>query len=422
MATTKDIRKRIGAVEKTQKIVSAMKMVAAAKLARAQAAIVAARPYADKLAEVLASVSSGVEADAHPLFEVREKVRVVDLVVLTSDRGLCGPFNANVIKRALGVIRERRDELDSISVIAIGRRGHASFAKTGLPMPRGWAEFPAATPELATEVADYLSGRFRSGDADETLLVFGEFVTALTQRPVLQTLLPVRPPSGQEAGAVYKIEPDPVSLLAQLVPRAVEFAIFRALLDSQASEHGARMTAMEAASSNTEELIRTLTLDYNKARQASITAEPRSPTLLPSTWTVPPVPPSVTSETSIVPEPDTIAAPEPWRTTSPPATLMSPLLTTVPPAPPRVTVPSPFSVTEPASVRPAVLTTERRGSVRASALNVTAPFEEPPIEALIRPLVPSWRVTSVAPRSDTEPPGAELTLPALSTTGATRTT
>ncbi len=273
MATTKDIRKRIGAVEKTRKIVSAMKMVAAAKLARAQAAIVAARPYADKLAEVLASVSSGVEADAHPLFEVREKLRKLDLVVLTSDRGLCGAFNANMIKRAQSVIDERRDDLDSISVIAIGRRGHAAFAKKGLPMPGGWAEFPAATPELATEVADYLAGRFVSGEADETVLVFGEFFTALTQHPKLDTLLPVRPPAGEQAGPIYEIEPDPVSLLGQLVPRAVEFAIFRALLDSQASEHGARMTAMDAATSNTEELIRTLTLDYNKARQASITAE-----------------------------------------------------------------------------------------------------------------------------------------------------
>jgi F-type H+-transporting ATPase subunit gamma len=274
VATTKDIRKRIGAVEKTQKIVSAMKMMSATKLARAQAAIHAARPYADKLALVLGSVASGVDADAHPLLEVREKVRRLDVLVLTSDRGLCGAFNASVVKRANRVLEERRDELDSVAVIPIGRRGRDAFAKTRLEMPRAWPVFPAASPELATEVASFLAERFRSGEADETVLVFGEFVSALAQRPRADQMLPVRPPPEEEAGgATYEIEPDPERLLAQLVPRAVEFAVFRALLDSQASEHGARMTAMDSATSNTEELIRTLTLDYNKARQASITAE-----------------------------------------------------------------------------------------------------------------------------------------------------
>ena len=151
MATSKAIRSRITAVQKTQKIVSAFKMVSAAKLARAQAAIQAARPYADKLALVLASVSEGVDSDAHPLLEVREKVRKLDVVVLTSNRGLCGAFNANLVKRALRVIDERRDQLDSVSVIPIGRRGNEAFKKTALPIPHAWPDFSSASPALATE-------------------------------------------------------------------------------------------------------------------------------------------------------------------------------------------------------------------------------------------------------------------------------
>ena len=273
MATTKDIRTRIAAVEKIQKIVSAMKMVAAAKLARAKAAVNAARPYADKLAQVLASVADGVDADAHPLLEAREKVRRLDVVVLTSDRGLCGAFNHNMIKRASSLIEERRDELDSVAVIPIGRRGGEAMRKARHEIPRAWPEFRAATPELAAEVAGFLADRFRSGEADETVLVFGEFLSALSQRPRADVLLPVRAPEDAQGAGAYEIEPDAESLLGQLVPQAVEFAVFRALLDSQASEHGARMTAMDSATSNTEELVRTLTLDYNKVRQASITAE-----------------------------------------------------------------------------------------------------------------------------------------------------
>ena len=274
MATLRDIRTRIAGVEKTQKIVSAMKMVAAAKLARAQAAIHRARPYADTLRKVLASVSAGVDADAHPLLVQRDPVRKLDVVLLTSNRGLCGAFNANMVKEANALIALREADTESISLIPIGRKGAERFAKRGLPMPCEWVGRSGVTPELGTEIADALMQRFLDGEADETILVYGEFQSALRQLPRRQLLLPVSPDeSEQDVSSGYEIEPGTEELLGQLLPRAVEFAVFRSLLESDASEHGARMTAMDSATSNTEELIRTLTLDYNKERQAAITAE-----------------------------------------------------------------------------------------------------------------------------------------------------
>ncbi len=275
MATLRDIRSRIIGVEKTQKIVSAMKMVAAAKLARAQAAIHAARPYADKLREVLASVSAGVDADAHPLFAGRSELRKLDVVLLTSDRGLCGAFNANMIRRATALIAEREAEAAAISLIPIGRKGAAHFTKLGSRSPRQWTGLSRATPQTGAEIAGFLMDRFLEGEADETVLVYGQFHSALRQVPTVEPLLPVRPPesAGETAARAYEIEPDAEELLGQLVPSAVEFSVFRSLLENEASEHGARMTAMDSATSNTEELVRTLALQYNKERQAAITAE-----------------------------------------------------------------------------------------------------------------------------------------------------
>ena len=275
MPNLRDIRTRIAGVEKTQKIVSAMKMVAAAKLARAQSAINAARPYAETLRSVLASVSAGVEADAHPLLVSRKPARKLDVVLLTSNRGLCGAFNANMSKEAAALIAARETDTESISLIPIGRKGAERFAKLGLPKPCEWVGVSGVTQELGAEIAATLMERFLAGEADETILVYGEFRSALRQIPRQQLLLPVRPEGSEREvdSSTYEIEPGPEQLLGQLVPRAVEFAVFRSLLENDASEHGARMTAMDSATSNTEDLIRTLTLDYNKERQAAITAE-----------------------------------------------------------------------------------------------------------------------------------------------------
>jgi F-type H+-transporting ATPase subunit gamma len=273
VARFREIRKRIIAVKKTQKITRAMKLVSAAKFSRAQNAIQAARPYAQKLAQVLASVSSGVDSDAHPLLVVRSPVRKVDVVVFTSDRGLCGAYNTNIVKYAERLITKRRPSVESISIISVGRKGGDLLrARRVAPIEHRWSGITRVEPAVATEIGDYLIERYLSGAADEVVLVYSEFVSALTQRPGEQLLLPLKPPAAA-AGPVYQVEPGPEQLLRVLVPRAVEFAVFRALLENQAGEHGARMTAMESATSNTTELIRSYTLDFNKARQAAITAE-----------------------------------------------------------------------------------------------------------------------------------------------------
>ena len=178
-----------------------------------------------------------------------------------------------MIKEANALIAEREADAESISLIPIGRKGAERFAKQGLPMPCEWVGSSGVTPELGSEIADALMQRFLQGEADETILVYGEFQSALRQTPRRQLLLPVSPDESEQASSAYEIEPGTEELLGQLVPRAVEFAVFRSLLENDASEHGARMTAMDSATSNTEELIRTLTLDYNKERQAAITAE-----------------------------------------------------------------------------------------------------------------------------------------------------
>jgi len=276
VATLKDIRKRIDAVEKTQKITRAMKTVSTAKFGRATRAIAAARPYAAEIRKVLGAVSGGVDPDAHPLLVPRGAVRKLDVVVFTSDRGLCGAFNGNIIKRAEQLIVRRKPDLESVCVVPVGRKGADYFRRHAYgAVPRAWTGLSRPSLETAREIAEYLTARYEAGESDEAVLVYAEFQSALTQRPCDQVLLPIDREDGEAAAALlpYEIEPDPVSLLAMLVPRAVEFAVFRALLENDAGEHGARMTAMDNATTNTEELIESLTLTFNKARQATITAE-----------------------------------------------------------------------------------------------------------------------------------------------------
>jgi F-type H+-transporting ATPase subunit gamma len=272
-ANLKDIRKRIITIDKTQQITRAMRMVSAAKLSRAIHAVVAARPFAAKMREVLGAVAAGIDPDAHPLLVGRDPVRKLDVVVFSSDRGLCGAFNANIIKRAERMIVRRQPELESVALVPVGRKGGDYFRRHRYgDVPRVWSGVGTVTQPLAQEIAEFLIERYRSGETDQTVLVYSEFMSALTQRPTDHVLLPVRPES-TASEVRYDMEPPADRLCELLVPRAVEFAVFRALLENQAGEHGARMTAMENATNNTEELIRTLTLDYNKARQAAITAE-----------------------------------------------------------------------------------------------------------------------------------------------------
>ena len=275
MPNLKDIRRRIGSVEKTQQITRAMRMVAGAKLRRAQDGILAARPYADRMQATLAEIARVQKEIEHPLFEVRDAVRRVEFVVVSSDRGLCGAFNSNVLKHAEPRVSERAGDGTPVTITTAGKKARDFFRRRrpdelGADYPQhGWVQYGQAV-----EIARGLCERYVAGEIDEVVLIYSEFVTAMTQRPRDVRLLPFAAPAGSEEDALpYQIEPDADALLRVIAPRAVEVEIFRALLENQAGEHAARMAAMESATRNTEELISRLRLQYNRARQAAITKE-----------------------------------------------------------------------------------------------------------------------------------------------------
>ncbi|RIL07598.1 MAG: ATP synthase F1 subunit gamma [Proteobacteria bacterium] len=275
MPSLKDIRRRITSVKKTQQITRAMRMVAAAKLRRAQEAIESARPYANRMRDTLVEVAAS-QGSEHPLLAVRESVRNVDYIVITSDRGLCGAFNAAVLKRSEGEIAQRQSGVDRVAIVAVGRKSSEFFARRrGGQIVARVSGIARVDIGHARDIAAAASERFLSGETDEVVLVHSEFVSTMTQRPRVVRLLPLAPEPSEspEAKAPFTIEPDAESLLRLLVPKAIEIEVFRALLDNQAGEHAARMTAMESATRNTEEMISRLTLQYNRARQAAITKE-----------------------------------------------------------------------------------------------------------------------------------------------------
>ncbi len=282
MPNLKDIRRRISTVEKTQQITSAMRMVAAAKLRRAESAIKAARPYAERMRATLAEVAAGGGDVEHPLLVPHETQTTTELVVLTSDRGLAGAFNANAIKHAEAVIRERGEMEGNLVITPIGRKSAEHFKKhypkqveQTYEIGAGWIEYP-----WAAEIAQRLARRYEAGEVDEVVLVYNRFQSVMTQVPVTAPLLPFASPepegdapSGEDEKSPYEFEPSAGALLATLAPRALEVEVYRAALENQAGEHAARMTAMESATRNTEDLIESLTLEYNRARQAAITKE-----------------------------------------------------------------------------------------------------------------------------------------------------
>ena len=280
MANLRDIKRRITSTRSTQKITSAMKMVSAAKLRRAQDAIGNARPYASRMRATLEEVSKSSLDETHPLLAVHEEQKHLELVVVTSDRGLAGGFNSNVLKVAEAVIKSRAGEFQQIGLTLLGKKAIDFFRRRRASQIRFEAPIGGDVRyDKAADVARGLARRYAAGELDEVVLIYSQFVSTLTQTPVVRSLLPFTPP---KAGLVavsekqvlpFEIEPDPAALLASLVPKAVEVEVFRALLENQAGEHAARMTAMEAATKNTKELIEKLTLQYNRARQAGITRE-----------------------------------------------------------------------------------------------------------------------------------------------------
>ena len=277
MPSLRDIRRRIGSVKSTQQITKAMKMVAAAKLRRAQEAITRARPYAVLLEKSLNRVASRATAEegaAHPLLASR-KVKRVELVVITSDRGLAGGFNSNVVRRAQRFLVENADKYEEITVSTIGKKGRDSLKARKVALRKDYTGVHANLSfEKAHEIAGELSERFLSGEVDAVFLLFNEFKSAIAQIVRLKQLLPVETgPAEATASVDFLYEPSRGELLADIVPRHLDVQVWRALLDSGASEHGARMTAMEAATKNAAEMIGALSLQYNRARQAYITKE-----------------------------------------------------------------------------------------------------------------------------------------------------
>ena len=274
MATLKAIRKRISSIRNTQQITKAMKMVSAAKLRRAQEAAVQARPYADKMAELLRNVAARVSQEAHPLLNARDEKKI-HLLLFTSDRGLCGGYNANLIRAAEAFIR-REGAGKEIHLVLIGRKGADYFRRRRAQIADRHLNV-LATPaeELAAEIVDKVIDRFVKGETDAVYILYSHFRSALSQVPTLEKLLPVAIAETEDPAQLteYLYEPSVEALLASLLPKVAEVAILRALLEATASEHGARMTAMDSATSNASKMMETLTLQMNRARQASITRE-----------------------------------------------------------------------------------------------------------------------------------------------------
>jgi len=273
MASLIDIRRRLRSVKNIQQITRAMKMVAAAKLRRSQDRVIAARPYASALRDVLANVSSRVREINHPLLAEREEKRVLVMVV-AGDKGLAGAFNTNVNRAVGALMREKRWE--EATLVTVGKKA-VDFWKRRSFVSR--ASYPGIFSRLelrhAREIAELLTKLFVGGEIDAAYVVYNEFKSVMSQIVRVEKILPIARATvaKEQEGIDYLYEPDPAQILEKLLPRHLEFSIFKILLESAASENGARMTAMDASTKNAGDMIDSLTLTYNRARQARITKE-----------------------------------------------------------------------------------------------------------------------------------------------------
>ncbi len=277
MPSLRDIRNRITSVKSTRQITKAMKMVAAAKLRRAQDAILRTRPYAQLLDKALGRVAARAIADeaaVHPLLVPRPQ-RIAEVVVITSDRGLAGGFNSNIIRRTQRFLTESGDQFERVDLGTIGRKAKDFLRARKLEVRKDFAGVhQGLTYEKAEAIAQEYVARYLAGEVDAVYLCYNEFKSAIAQTPVVFQLLPIQPPAAEAAATIdFIYEPSREALLAELLPRHVAMQVWRALLESAASEHGARMSAMESATKNAEEMIAALTLQYNRARQAYVTKE-----------------------------------------------------------------------------------------------------------------------------------------------------
>ena len=273
MANLKEIRNRIASVSSTMQITSAMKMVSAAKLKKAQDAITAMRPYSDKLTELLQSLSATLDGDTGSKFATQRDVKKVLLVAITSNRGLAGAFNSNIIKAVTNLATTKYANQE-VSYLAIGKKGNDAFKKTNRIIANKSEVFDDLTFDNVADIAEMLMEKFVDGDFDKIEIVYNKFKNAATQIIMTEQFLPIVPMEGEAiVNTDYIFEPSKIEIVEQLIPKSLKTQLYKSIRDSFASEHGARMTAMHKATDNATELRDQLKLTYNKARQASITNE-----------------------------------------------------------------------------------------------------------------------------------------------------
>ncbi|MDR2550634.1 MAG: ATP synthase F1 subunit gamma [Desulfobulbus sp.] len=280
MPGLKDVKEKIKGVKKTAQITKAMNMVASAKLRGAQEKMERFRPYAVKFAEAMRDLSGGMEGNDLPLMEVRE-VKKVEIVVVTSDRGLCGSFNANIIKTAERLRKQYEAEGKTVSFVTVGKKGTQAFKKSGKLRTQFNDIMGSFQMFNAREISQNITAAFLDGESDQVDIVYGRFYSVAVQRPEREELLPIKPMTGEGEGAPaaaamsgsYTYEPDPGEIMEVLLPLFLNVQIYHAMLEVGASEHAARMTAMDNATNACKDMITQLTRLYNKARQAAVTSE-----------------------------------------------------------------------------------------------------------------------------------------------------
>ena len=279
MASLKDIQRKIGGVKKTKQITKAMNMVASAKLRKAQQRIEQFRPYADKFYEMLTDLSGRTDATAHPLLEVREEIKKVVIVLVTADRGLCGSFNVNLTNKARRLAAEKEAAGKEVEIICVGKKGRDVMRKQPWPIRADHVNVMNTFDfTLGTELGTSLMNSYLNHEFDEVIIIFGKFISFSKQEVSVLRVLPIASETAeveeiQGPASEYIYEPSVEGILAELLPRFVNVQIYRGLLDTNASEHAARMRAMDNATKNCDELSKSLTLVYNKARQSAITTE-----------------------------------------------------------------------------------------------------------------------------------------------------
>jgi F-type H+-transporting ATPase subunit gamma len=279
MATLRDIQNRIKAVQSTQKITKAMKMVAASKLRKVQTRMLNLRPYAEKMHDVLQSLAMGADRESHPLLALRPR-KTVEVVVVTSDRGLCGAFNTNIMKAAQKYIDDYENDSFEVKISAVGKKANDYFKRKNVELTNSWTGISGSiTFTNASDIADKIKENYTNEEVDEVVVVYNAFKSMMAQTVTVSKLLPLaaiedeKEAATDEGPADFIYEPSMDAIFERLIPRNVDIQIYRALLESSAAEEAARMSAMENATQSCDEMVGSLTLQFNKARQASITGE-----------------------------------------------------------------------------------------------------------------------------------------------------